>query len=196
MSKFEGNSKMNSLTEEEILEKYEKIRHNPSAGQTHNGNTSNGNGAVKMLDQSRTLLGFPDTEGLRMRKIDGGSLEHYDSDGDSEGDSDDKTVDVKYGDKEDFQRPSKLDLIVGFLRFSNFLSCATAVFGVTFSILYSLNGPSSDLVISANLTTVYNIWSPITLSSSNQYSRWDFEFHSKILEYFVYMIYVAINSIE
>ena len=126
-----------------------------------------------MLDQSRTLLGFPNTEGLRLRKIDGGSVEHYDSDGDSEGEGDDRTVDVKYGDKEDFQRPSRLDLIVGFLRFFNFLSCATAVFGVTFSILYSLNGPSSDLVISANLTTVYNIWSPLTLSSSHQYSRWD-----------------------
>ena len=165
----------NSLTEEEVLEKYEKIPHFPveetmaSDVEAHD---------IKLQTQSRDILGLH-SDGLRVRKKTGvGSLEHYDSDEEDNSDSDDRTMDIKYGDKEDFQRPSKLDLIVGFLRLFNFLSCATAVFGVTFSILYSLSSPSSDLVISTNLTTVYNIWSPLTLSSSNQYSRWDFEFHS------------------
>ena len=128
-----------------------------------------------MLEQSSHLLGLPDytsSQGLRRRKGDeaAGDLEYHDSD-QEESEDPDITLDPKYGDKDDFQRPSKLDLIVGFLRFFNFLSCSTAVFGVIYSILYSLSEPSSDLVESANLTTVYNIWSPITLSPSQQYSR-------------------------
>ena len=172
---------MTPLTEEEILEKYEKNHQDypgeipcKAGGVMSEGSVSNG--GVKMSDQSPVLLSPPDytsSEGLRLRKVEGtaGSLESYDSDQEDSEDSDDKTVDVKYGDKEDFQRPSKLDLIVGFLRFSNFLSCSTAVFGVAYSILYSLSEPSFDLVVSANLTTLYNIWSPITLSPSHQYSR-------------------------
>ena len=173
---------MTPLTEEEIMEKYEKVHQDQpreKPGKNGDGEVPEGkisNGAVKMVDQSRALLGLPDytrSEGLRLRKSagGGGALESYDSDQEDSEDSDDKTVDVKYGDKEDFQRPSKLDLIVGFLRFSNFLSCSTAVFGVAYSILYSLSEPSFDLVVSANLTTLYNIWSPITLSPSHQYSR-------------------------
>ena len=174
---------MTPLTEEEIMEKYEKVHQDQpreKPGKNGDGELPEGkisNGAVKMVDQSQALLGLPDytrSEGLRLRKGEGagGALESYDSDlEDSEDSDDDKTVDAKYGDKEDFQRPSKLDLIVGFLRFSNFLSCSTAVFGVAYSIFYSLSEPSSDLVVSANLTTVYNIWSPITLSPSHQYSR-------------------------
>ena len=167
---------MTPLTEEEIREKYEK-----DSRPTNNGDVSEGKisgGGVKLLDQTRSLLGPPDythSEGLRLRKSAtraGGALESYDSDPeDGNEDSDDKTVDAKYGDKEDFQRPSKLDLIVGFLRFSNFLSCSTAVFGVAYSMFYSLSEPSADLMVSANLSTVYNIWSPITLSPSHQYSR-------------------------
>ena len=174
---------MTPLTEEEIMEKYEKVHQDQpreKPGKNGDGEVPEGkisNGAVKMVDQSQALLGIQDytrSGGLRLRKGEGagGALESYDSDlEDSEDSDDDKTVDAKYGDKEDFQRPSKLDLIVGFLRFSNFLSCSTAVFGVIYSILYSLSEPSTDLVASANLTTVYNIWSPITLSPSQQYSR-------------------------
>ena len=172
---------MTPLTEEEILEKYEKVRpDHPVEISGKNGGESDGNtsnGALKMVEKSPALLAPPDytrSEGLRLRKGEGtsGSLESYDSDQEEDSDeTDDKTVDAKYGDTEDFQRPSKLDLIVGFLRFSNFLSCSTAVFGVAFSILYSLSEPSFDLVVSANLTTLYNIWSPITLSPSHQYSR-------------------------
>ena len=168
---------MTPLTEEEIMEKYEKVQLDQPAEIEDKTGENISNGAVKMVDQSPALLGLPDynrSEGLRLRKIEGGggALESYDSDQEDSDDSeDDKTVDAKYGDKEDFQRPSKLDLIVGFLRFSNFLSCSTAVFGVAYSILYSLSEPSFDLVVSANLTTLYNIWSPITLSPSHQYSR-------------------------
>ena len=172
---------MTPLTEEEILEKYEKVRQDhPVEISGKNGGENDGNisnGALKMVEKSPALLAPPDytrSEGLRLRKGEGtaGSLESYDSDQEEDSDeTDDKTVDAKYGDTEDFQRPSKLDLIVGFLRFSNFLSCSTAVFGVAFSILYSLSEPSFDLVVSANLTTLYNIWSPITLSPSHQYSR-------------------------
>ena len=169
---------MAPLTEEEIMEKYEKVHQDQQRekpGKNGDGEVPEGkisNGAVKMVDQSQALLGLPDytrSEGLRLRKGEGagGALESYDSDlEDSEDSDDDKTVDAKYGDKEDFQRPSKLDLIVGFLRFSNFLSCSTAVFGVAYSIFYSLSEPSSDLVVSANLTTVYNIWSLFFLSIS------------------------------
>ena len=172
---------MTPLTEEETKEKYDKVpQDHPVEISCKNGGESDGNisnGAPKMVEKSPAFLAPPDytpSEGLRLRKGEGtaGSLESYDSDPEEDSDgTDDKTVDAKYGDTEDFQRPSKLDLIVGFLRFSNFLSCSTAVFGVAFSILYSLSEPSEDLVVSANLTTLYNIWSPITISPSDQYSR-------------------------
>ena len=62
-----------------------------------------------------------------------------DEEEEEEENDDDKIVDQKYGDAEDFQRPAKLDLIVGFLRCFNFLSCSTSVFAVTLSLLYSLD---------------------------------------------------------
>ena len=169
---------MASPTKEGIVDKYGNIHQDqPRETLDNNGDLPEGkisSGAVKMIDQSQALLGLPDytrSEGLRLRKGEGpgGALESYDSD--LEDGVDDKTVEAKYGDKEDFQRPSKLDLLVGFLRFSNFLSGATAVFGLAYSIFYSLSEHSSDLVVSANLTTLYNIWSPITLSPSHQYPR-------------------------
>ena len=59
---------------------------------------------------------------------------------DDEDDYYEKTVDKKkkYGDDEDFQRPAKLELIVGFLRCFNFLSCATSVFSVALSLFFTL----------------------------------------------------------
>ena len=45
---------------------------------------------------------------------------------------DDKTVNAP--NDGDYQRPAKLDLIVGFLRLFNFLSSVTAVFGIVVSI--------------------------------------------------------------
>ena len=174
---------MTPLTEEEIMEKYEKVcLDDPGEVPCKNGEIHDG---IKTLDQAGAFLRLPDctrSEGIRLRKTEGagGALESYDSDQeDSEDSEDDKTVDAKYGDKEDFQRPSKLDLIVGFLRFSNFLSCATAVSGVAVSIFYSLSEPLSNWVVSANLSTVYNIWSLNTLSPFHQYSR-----QVRVVQYF------------
>ena len=76
-----------------------------------------------------------------------GTFETYDSDEEEDEDDndDDKIIEKKYGDAEDFQRPSRLDLIVGFLRCFNFLSCATSVFAVTLSLLYSLDELIQDI---------------------------------------------------
>lgn len=75
-------------------------------------------------------------------------FETYNSDDEDENEDEynaDEIVEVKYGDAEDFQRPAKLDLIVGFLRCFNFLSCATSVFAVILSLLYSLEDLLKDL---------------------------------------------------
>ena len=56
-------------------------------------------------------------------------------------------------DKEDFERPAKLELVVGFLRLLCFLSVCTSVFGVIISILFliqqaqSLNIETRDVFI-------------------------------------------------
>ena len=52
-------------------------------------------------------------------------------------DDPDQTVDW-LADKDDFQRPAKLDLIVGFLRLLCFLSVCTSVFGVVISVLFPI----------------------------------------------------------
>ena len=73
--------------------------------------------------------------------INDGKFLTYNSDEDDEDDDHyEKVVDKKkkYGDDEDYQRPSKLELIVGFLRCFNFLSCATSVFSVALSLLFTL----------------------------------------------------------
>ena len=75
-------------------------------------------------------------------------FETYNSDDEDENEDEnnvDKVVEEKYGDAEDFQRPAKLELIVGFLRCFNFLSCATSVFAVILSLLYSLEDLLKDL---------------------------------------------------
>ena len=46
-----------------------------------------------------------------------------------------KTV-IYCSDKEDIQRPAKLDLVIGFFRLFNFLSVSTSVFIVIVSILF------------------------------------------------------------
>ena len=50
-------------------------------------------------------------------------------------DDPDQTVDW-LADEEDFQRPAKLELVVGFLRLLCFLSVCTSVFGVVVSVLF------------------------------------------------------------
>ena len=88
-----------------------------------------------------------------------GTFETYDSDEEEDEDDndDDKIIEKKYGDAEDFQRPSRLDLIVGFLRCFNFLSCATSVFAVTLSLLYSLDELIQDIKYRLLDTTHGNI---------------------------------------
>ena len=46
-------------------------------------------------------------------------------------------------DKEDFERPAKLELVVGFLRLLCFLSVCTSVFGVIISILFPIQQAQS-----------------------------------------------------
>ena len=89
-----------------------------------------------------------------------GDIAHYDSDGESDDSDDDRTV-LPPADH-DYQRPDKLDLLVGFLRLFNFVSCCTSVFAVTLSLLFSVSEPSRDLSSPVNLTTIYTIFSPLT----------------------------------
>ena len=98
------------------------------------------------MEQTRKLLEIPDpdnNEGLleQTRKIlespEEKKKSYFDNnESDEEDDDPEKTVEPVEDD--DYQRPAKLDLVVGFLRFSNFLSCSTSVFAVTLSILFPL----------------------------------------------------------
>ena len=169
---MEGKSikmgRMCSLSEEEIFEKYEKTPTAPipegNENNIKNGPTSqnNYNERAKIMEQTKRLLDFsdPHRDGVKLRKSqDYGKIEPNHSDSDDSDDDTDKTVCEKIDD--DYQRPAKLDLIVGFLRFFNFISCCTSVFAVTLSLLFSISEPSKDLRSSVNMTTLYYIWSPI-----------------------------------
>ena len=172
-------NKFCSLTEEEVIERYEKTPSAPEQDVVPNGvlkqNSFNEN--AKLMEQSRKLLDFKENnpDGLRQRNKTVGKLVPNNSDQDSDENDDnsdnDKTVDAPEDD--DYQRPAKLDLIVGFLRLFNFISCSTSIFAVTLSILFSLSEPSKDLSVPVNLTTVYTIWTPIN----------DEKFSAKQLEY-------------
>ena len=61
-------------------------------------------------------------------------------------------------DKDDIQRPDKLDLVIGFLRLFNFLSVSTSVYIVIVSILFS---------IQQKQTLILNIWQIKTLQDVN-----------------------------
>lgn len=103
------------------------------------------------------------THGQHLRKsLDAGELQTNDSDNDDdkEDENTDKTVDPPEDD--DFQRPAKLDLLVGFLRLFNFVSCCTSVFAVVISIFY----PVSKKEMNNDLWS-FDIWSHITNMSSN-----------------------------
>ena len=52
------------------------------------------------------------------------------------GGSNENDKDNSSEDNEDYKKPDKLDLIVGFLRLFNFVSCCTSVFAVVLSIQY------------------------------------------------------------
>ena len=202
---------MYSLSEEDIIEKYEKTPSAPipemdvtniseNSPVKQNGYNEN----VRMMEQSRHLLDFrePYRDGLKMRRgntKEAGALVHHDSDDDSDSDTD-KTVNPHFDD-DDYQRPAKLDLIVGFLRLFNFISCCTSVFAVILSFLFSISEPSQDLVTPVNLTTVYNIWSPIqevNMDSvkSIQYREDDeLLFALKIIASLVILVYLLITAV-
>ena len=156
---------MCSLTEDEVRDRYEKTPSAPKAeespGKVRDYQEDDGD-SLKMMDQSRRLLfDKPHSDGLRLRKSGpAGDIAHYDSDDDSDDSDDDRTV-LPPADH-DYQRPDKLDLLVGFLRLFNFVSCCTSVFAVTLSLLFSVSEPSRDLSSPVNLTTIYTIFSPLT----------------------------------
>ena len=112
------------------------------------------------MDQSRRLLFDKSSrDGLKLRKsVNAGDIAHHDSD-DSDDSDDDRTVPPPAD--HDYQRPDKLDLVVGFLRLFNFISCCTSVFAVTLSLLFSISEPARDLTSPVSLTTIYTIFSPI-----------------------------------
>ena len=197
-------NKFCSLTEEEVIERYERT---PSAPEQEmpNGilkqNSYNEN--AKLMEQSRKLLDFKENnpEVLQQRTISVGKLVPNidDSDENDDKSDNDKTVDAPEGDA-DYQRPAKLDLVVGFLRLFNFISCSTSIFAVTLSILFSLSEPSKDLSIPVNLTTVYTIWSPINdevFSAKQLEYREDdgFLFCLKIFSSLVILAYLLVTAI-
>ena len=61
-----------------------------------------------------------------------------DEEEEEEENDDDKIVDQKYGDAEDFQRPAKLDLIVGFLR------CFNLFFLLTMQVMHPCENLTSN----------------------------------------------------
>ena len=156
---------MCSLTEDEVRDRYEKTPSAPIAEESPGKmkEYQDDGDRDKMMDQTRRLLfDKPHSDGVRLRKSDitAGDIAHYDSDGDSDDSDGDRTV-LPPADH-DYQRPDKLDLLVGFLRLFNFVSCCTSVFAVTLSLLFSVSEPSRDLSSPVNLTTIYTIFSPLT----------------------------------
>ena len=71
--------------------------------------------------------------------------------GANDDDDPDQTVDW-LADQEDFQRPAKLDLIVGFIRLFSFISVCTSVFAVILSILFPIQQTE---------TVILNIWQTV-----------------------------------
>ena len=61
-------------------------------------------------------------------------------------DDPDETVDW-LADKEDFQRPAKIEILVGFLRLVCFLSVCTSVFGVVVSILFPIQQTKGGVAV-------------------------------------------------
>ena len=78
---------------------------------------------------------FSEEESEKKGKV--GEITAAAEDDDNFDDDPDQTVDW-LADKDDFQRPAKLDLIVGFLRLLCFLSVCTSVFGVVISVLFPI----------------------------------------------------------
>ena len=110
------------------------------------------------------------------KSVEAGEIKSNDSDDDD--DNTDKTVNPP-ADDDDYQRPAKLDLIVGFLRLFNFVSCCTSVFAVILSILYPMIQTKP---------TPQSIWSPVELSLE-AYNRTKHDTES-VLDYDVFLFYL------
>ena len=182
---------MCSLTEDEVRDRYEKTPSAPIPEESPGKMKEYQDDGGKMMDQTRRLLfDKPHSDGLRLRKSDitAGDIAHYDSD-------DDRTV-LPPADH-DYQRPDKLDLLVGLLRLFNFVSCCTSVFAVTLSLLFSVSEPSRDLSSPVNLTTIYTIFSPLTNQTIPSEKSLEFRedddllFFIKILASLIILVFVC-----
>ena len=130
-------------------------------------------------------------------------VNNNDTDDDQEDDNTDKTVDPPADD--DYQRPAKLDLVVGFLRLFNFVSCCTSVFAVVISIFYPVGRKETNVDLSWSL----NLWSSITNTTNTEglYSnkretgipllmdKEDLLFYMKGFAGFVQLFYLLITAV-
>eukprot|EP00092_Neocalanus_flemingeri_P001559 GFUD01001661.1.p1 GENE.GFUD01001661.1~~GFUD01001661.1.p1 ORF type:complete len:1153 (-),score=202.90 GFUD01001661.1:50-3508(-) len=156
-----------SLSEDEVMERYERNPSAPIAEENSHSehvdiHASNEKAKLKLMEQSKLMLDIeePHKDGLRLRKsVEAGEIQTNDSDSDDDDDNTDKTVNPP-ADDDDYQRPAKLDLIVGFLRLFNFVSCCTSVFAVILSIIYP---------ISQTEPTLQSIWAPLDVSAEEFY---------------------------
>ena len=131
----------------------------------------------------------------------GGRLEVGDK-GAEDDDDPDMTVDWN-ADEDDFQRPAKLDLIVGFLRLFSFISVCTSVFAVILSILFPISQTEEIFV---------NMWQTYTLEgfqgganesfkvleprlhSNPNYPRRDFLFYLRCICGVIQLAFLFVNA--
>ena len=131
----------------------------------------------------------------------GGRLEVGDK-GAEDDDDPDMTVDWN-ADEDDFQRPAKLDLIVGFLRLFSFISVCTSVFAVILSILFPISQTEEIFV---------NMWQTYTLEgfqgaanesfkvleprlhSNPDYPRRDFLFYLRCICGVIQLAFLFVNA--
>ena len=101
---------------------------------------------------------------LNSKVIDAGEINNgFESEDDVEKDKEaNKIKSEALPDSNDFQKPAKLYLIIGFLGLLNFLSCCTSVFAVVISIFYPANQLEPSL---------RNIWTPIDFNEEDAFYR-------------------------
>merc|ERR1719412_677683 len=95
----------------------------------------------------------------------GGRLEVEDKTANDDDDPD-MTVDWN-ADEDDFQRPAKLDLVVGFIRLFSFISVCTSVFAVILSILFPISQTEEVFV---------NMWQTYTLKGIHEGKNESFQY--------------------
>lgn len=104
-------------------------------------------------------------------------------DGDGGTDGHDRTVEVKKDD--DFQRPAKLDLLVGILRLVNFLSACTSVFGIVVSLYFPL---------SEDVEKVRTVWFQLRSDQRKTLGNYDWIFVVKEIAGVIQLIYLLIAA--